>query len=333
MKSLLFLKACLLAGFFMLSGCQTPPQTRALLHSPPGDIASQIRIDSVPFIPQQDFYCGPTTLAEVFGYHHKPVSPEQIAPKLFIPEKEGSLQLEMVVATRQFGLLPYSKQSDLRELLSLIDAGIPTIVFQNLSIPWLPQWHYAVVIGYDLNEQTITLHTGLTPNHSMSFALFEKTWARGGYWLLAPLPQTVTSPVLDPFIYVSAAYDMLAIGKTNEALGFLENATKQWPGQWLPYFLIANHYLSEQPEMAVEWFGKGYNAGKGQLAYLNNYAVALQKINCAEHAKNIIELALTTFPGDETLIETQQDIERHGAASGPMCEMKMVAPPALTPGT
>ena len=298
-------KACYLAGFslfLVLTGCQSTPQADQLRQEGLASLPESHTIHTVPFFPQEQYYCGPTTLSEVFGYYGKNVSPEEIAPKLFIPNKEGSLQLEMVTATRQYGLLPYTERGTLSSLLQFVKDDIPVVVFQNLSIQLLPQWHYAVVIGFDSEKGSVTLHTGVTPNHEMSLELFERTWGRGNYWYLAPVPPGVTSSEMTPFTYVSAAYDMLKVGDKEQALAFLETATNQWPDYWLSYFLVANHYLSGDEDEAVRWFEKGYDVGKTQNAYVHNYILALRKSGANSKADTILTEALVQFPNDEKLI-------------------------------
>lgn len=238
-------KACYLTSFslfLILTGCQSTPQTAQLRQEGLASLPESHTIHTMPFFPQEQYYCGPTTLSEVFGYYGKNIFPDEIAPKLFIPNKEGSLQLEMVTATRQYGLLPYTERGTLSSLLQFVKDDIPVVVFQNLSIQLLPQWHYAVVIGFDSEKGSVTLHTGVTPNHEMSLELFERTWGRGNYWYLAPVPPGVTSSEMTPFTYVSAAYGMLKVGDQEQALAFLETATNQWPDYWLSYFLVANYY-------------------------------------------------------------------------------------------
>lgn len=315
------IKACLLAGFLLLTGCTATPQSEQLRAESPTGVSATAAIDNVPFYAQQQYYCGPTTLSEVFTFYGQPASAEDIAPKIFIPERDGSLQLEMVSATRQYGFLPYAERGTLAQLIRLVDDGIPVIVFQNLSIQLLPQWHYAVVIGYDLNAGTVTLHTGVTPEHTMSFELFEKTWSRGNYWYMAPLPPEKSSRALDSFTYTSAAYDMLKVGKTDAALDFLISATRQWPQQWLAYFLLANHYLEDQPEQAIYWFDKGFHAGQHQGAYMNNFAHVLAQQGCTEQASKVIEQALKLFPDDAALKTTRQKIQQHDDGAPRHCNI------------
>jgi tetratricopeptide (TPR) repeat protein len=309
-----FIKACAIAGFLLLAGCQGTPQTDQLANVTPAGLAPAYQIKNVPFVAQQQYYCGPTTLAEVFKFYGTQVSADDIAPKIFIPEKEGSLQLEMVTAARQYHYLPYQTQGTLTLLMQLISDDIPVIVFQNLSISLLPQWHYAVVTGFDLTKQTITLHTGVTQDHEMSFSLFEKTWGRGNYWLLAPVPPQVTSEHMVPFKYISAAYDMLKVAENNskqqeQALLFLQSATKQWPNEWLAYFLLGNFYLESQPDKANVWFKKGYQYGKGQQPYLHNYTLALLKTGQRQAAASVLAHAINTFPNDSDFLALKQRLD------------------------
>lgn len=304
MNSLSYVKACFFAGFFLLTGCQGTPQTDQLAQQIPTDLPLSHTIENVPFYAQEQYYCGPTTLAEVFNFYGETINADTIAPHIFIPEKQGSLQLEMITATRQYNFLPYSTRGTLTLLMQLVSSDIPVIVFQNLSIQLLPQWHYAVVTGFNLADSTLTLHTGVTPDHTMSFALFEKTWGRGNYWLLAPVPPNTTSPFMDAYTYTRAAYDMLDVGKQEQAVAFLKTATNQWPDQWLAYFLLANYYLNSQPELSITWFEKGYHVGQYQSAYSNNYAHVLASSGNVSKAKEVLMLAQERFPENEDLNKT-----------------------------
>jgi len=308
----IFKKACLLAGFLLLVGCQSTPQADRLRQQGLASLPPSHAIAHVPFYPQEQFYCGPTTLSEVFGYYHSDISPNDIAPKMFIPDKDGSLQLEMITATRQYGFLPYTARGTLSSIMALVSDDIPVIVFQNLSIQLLPQWHYAVVTGFDSEKGTVTLHTGVTPDHEMSFELFERTWARGNYWYLAPVPPDVTSSEMVPFTYTSAAYDMLKVGDKARALVFLETATKQWPKQWLAYFLLANHFMNTDAPRAFQWFEKGFDAGQNEPAYLHNFIVLLYEMDDKPKANALLTDAIMRFPNHETL---KTLAEKHGVTT------------------
>ncbi|CAM4146400.1 PA2778 family cysteine peptidase [Shewanella livingstonensis] len=311
----MFTKAICITGFCLfLSGClSVPPQTAILLANPP-DISARYQIPEVPFYPQEDYFCGPTTLAEVFNFYGISKTPQQIAPALFIPDLQGSLQIEMVAAARQQGLLAYAEPGNLTQLLSLVSEDIPVIILQNLSTSWYPMWHYAVVTGYDLDHQQVVLHSGTDKNRIAELKVFERTWLRGQYWLLAAVPVDKVSSHFDRFIYTSAAQDLLSIGQSTPGVNALKNATRQWPDYWLSYFLLGNYYLAIDNAKAAFWYQQGlsYTAKQAeqQAAYLNNYAYSLSVAGCKLRAIETIDKALKLQPEDDNMLNTKNDIEK-----------------------
>ncbi|WP_434940288.1 PA2778 family cysteine peptidase [Shewanella sp. HL-SH8] len=301
-----------------MSGCSSvTPQTSQLLANP-HNIPLKYQIADVPFYPQEDYFCGPTTLSEVFNFYGVTKTPQQIAPALFIPDLEGSLQIEMVAATRQQGLLAYAESGSLTQLLSLVSENIPVIVLQNLSTAWYPMWHYAVVTGYDLDKQHVVLHSGTNKDRIAEFKVFEQTWKRGQYWLLAAVPTDTASLHFDPFVYASAAQDLFSIGKSTYAIEALENATRQWPDYWLSYFLLGNYYLTIDNVKADFWYKQGLiyteqlaeQHFEQQAAYLNNYAYSLSLSGCKPRAMEMIEKALRLQPADSNIQSSQKEIEK-----------------------
>ncbi|MFT6898510.1 MAG: tetratricopeptide (TPR) repeat protein [Paraglaciecola sp.] len=304
------LKAGVFAGFcYLLAGCQATPQTASLLEKKP-NIPGQHYIADVPFYAQQDFYCGPTTLAEVFNFYDIPLSPQSIAPKLFIPELDGSLQIEMVAAARQQGLVAYAQRGNLETLLSLVAEDIPVVVLQNVALSWFPMWHYALVIGYDLDSREVIMHTGVTENHRLNLATFERTWGRGKYWLMAAVPPTKISAQFTPLNYTQAAQDLLATGQIAAGISALQTAIAHWPDYWLSYFLLANHFLHDDPRQAAIWYQKGYQYGAQNVPYLNNYAFTLATLGCYSQANNLVVTALAYQPDNSNLLDTQMQIAK-----------------------
>mgnify|MGYP001214710168 CR=1 FL=1 len=188
------------AGIFLLilAGCATP-QLQGLIEGGSPGLPRRAELGTVPFHAQEDFQCGPAALAMAFGAAGKPVEPEALSSQVYLPGRQGSLQVEMLAATRRNGLLAVELKPSLPDLLSEIAAGNPVIVLQNLAFDWYPVWHYAVAIGYDLDEGSVTLRSGLERRIEMSFSTFERTRARGGYWAMLALspgrmPATVGAP-------------------------------------------------------------------------------------------------------------------------------------------
>lgn len=308
------IKVGLIASLYLLIGCSTPPQTLRLIEQPPKNVALTTDIQGVPFYSQQEFYCGPTTLAEIFEYNGVKKSPESIAPQLFIPKRKGSLQLEMVAAIRQENFLAYSSRGSLVQLIQLINQNIPVIVLQNLGLSWYPLWHYSVVKGYDLASQEFILHSADIKNRRVAMKVFERTWQRAKFWFVVALTPSQNISNLDDFTYISAAQDLISIGKGPTAIPYLQQAIKIWPENWLSYFLLANYYFEQsittgKPfNQAIYWFEQGFSFGKNESDYLNNYAYALFKNGDIEQAKIMIKLALILAPADANLLATEQEI-------------------------
>lgn len=153
------------------------------------DIAQKIELTAVPFHPQAERDdCGPAALAMMLGWTGLAQSPADLAPKVYTPGREGTLQADIVQAIRREGRLGIEVNS-LDDLLIELDAGNPVLVLQNLGIKAWPIWHYAVAMGYDLERQMLFLHSGKQAKFPLSFSAFERSWDDRAHWGL-----TVTKP-------------------------------------------------------------------------------------------------------------------------------------------
>jgi tetratricopeptide (TPR) repeat protein len=225
-------RARLTAGalFFILitSGCAAT-QTTALIRQPPAKLPASTEIASVPFFPQQAYQCGPASLAMTLDWAGAAVTPEALSPKVFIPEKHGSLQVEMIAAARRYDMVAYVLQPQLSDLLAEVAAGHPVIVFQNLGLPWYPVWHFAVVIGYDLAHRRLILHSGPDARMYMAMSTFEHTWARGGYWALLVLPPGTLPQTASEQRYLDAVIALEQTGHAASAAAAYRAALGRWP--------------------------------------------------------------------------------------------------------
>lgn len=175
----------------LLSGCAaffTPPQTAALLASPPQDLPRRVERPQVPFFPQTRDHCGPAALATVLADVGLPADPDRLADAVFLPSRGGSLQLEMLGGARRQGAVATRLPRELEALLREVAADHAVVVLQNLGLDWLPRWHYAVVVGYDLDERELVLRSGTTQRERLPLRTFDYTWSRAGRWAIAVLP-------------------------------------------------------------------------------------------------------------------------------------------------
>ena len=89
--------AALLAALCGLGGCISLPQSEALRENPPTGIPSRVELTQVPFHLQDDFLCGPASLAMVFNAAGvASANVESIKPMVYLPGRQGSLQAEML---------------------------------------------------------------------------------------------------------------------------------------------------------------------------------------------------------------------------------------------
>jgi|GEM_PF-18892 len=219
-----------LAGLLimLLAACATV-QTDALRTSPPADLPARTELQTVPYFAQDAHQCGPASLAMAMQAVGQRVTPEQLEPEVYLPAREGSLQIEMLAATRRHGLIAYELPPQLNDLLREVAAGNAPVVLQNLAFNWYPVWHYAVVIGYDLDRGTIILRSGPEARQELPLTTFEHTWQRGGYWAMLALPPRRLPRSVEQDRYVAAALALEQTGEASVARIAYGTALTLWP--------------------------------------------------------------------------------------------------------
>ena len=221
-----------LAGVFicaamLLGGCASQQVSR-LSADWPANLPEQKELTNTLFFTQAEYECGPAALAMAITAAGTPTTPEALVPQVYLPARKGSLQIEMPVAVRRAGLLAYTLAPELQAVLTEVAAGNPVIVFQNLAWPWYPVWHYAVVIGYDRQAQTLLMHSGTTARMPVSLSAFERTWARGNYWALVALPPDRLPATAEPARLATAAVALERVAP-KAALAAYSSALTRWP--------------------------------------------------------------------------------------------------------
>jgi hypothetical protein len=226
------LRTPVLTGFFvwlvlLLGGCATP-QVAQLDALWPAGIPAQAELSRVPFFPQEDYECGPAALAMVAHAAGVTVTPEVLVNQVYLPGRKGSLQPEMLAATRRQGLLAYPLKPRVEDILREVAAGHPVLVFQNLAFPVYPVWHYAVVMGYDRARHVLLLHSGRTARMEISLFAFERTWARGNHWAMLALPPGQLPATAEAQTYTTAASALERVNVRGAQHAFA-TALQHWP--------------------------------------------------------------------------------------------------------
>jgi tetratricopeptide (TPR) repeat protein len=237
-----FAAVCLL--LLWLTACVSAPQSAQLLQHQAAAFRAPVNLDFVPFFPQEDYQCGPAALATVLQASAVTVTPDELVSRVYVPARQGSLQPEMLAAARAFGRVSYQLTPDLSDVLHEVRAGRPVLVMQNLGLSWYPQWHYAVVIGYDLEQQELLLRSGTIREYRLGLKVFERTWRRSGHWafvVLKPGEMPVNAEELSYFEAV-AAFERLEPGESVQE--FYRTGLQRWPDNLNLAMGLGNSYYS-----------------------------------------------------------------------------------------
>ena len=262
-----------------------------------------------PFFPQDKYQCGPASLATVLNAAGAGVSPQQLQPLVYLPGNKGSLQAEMLAAASHYGYLAVPVPPDLDSLLQELSAGRPVLVLQNLGVEALPVWHYAVVIGYDLEQRTFYLRSGRDRRKVYSFRRFLKTWSRAAYWAMVvvePGDVPVSATAAD---YLKAASVLERQHKPAAALRAYTAATRRWPDQPLLWAAAGNAaYTLEHYADAEAAYREALSLQPGAVPIMNNLALALAAQGCTPTALAVLECAIKQAPANSVLDKTLNEI-------------------------
>ena len=270
----------------MLSACAgLAPRTTPDL---PTDLPPNRLLTDLPFHAQDAYQCGPASLSMLLGQRGIQISPEQLKGRVYLPERQGTLQVEMVAAAREQGLLVYPLAPELDAILRELDDGNAVLVMQNLAFDWYPQWHYAVAVGYDLNTQELILHSGLNARQREPFALFMRTWERAEHWARVAVPPDRIPASAEPLPFLAAAADLEQLGQTDNAAKAYQAAAERWPDQ--PAALLGQGNIAwnnGQQAEAIEHFSELVRRFPEYPAGWNNLATGMQEMGCDAAAEQV----------------------------------------------
>jgi len=290
----------------LMTACSSGPALRDL------ELPIQrVELSSTPFFAQDRYQCGPAALATVLVSDGVEITPDELVSHIYIPERQGSLQAEIIAATRRFDRVPYVLEPSLQDLLAEVASGKPVLVLQNLGIRLVPQWHYAVVIGYDAPADSLLLRSGTNERLSMTRSRFLGTWVRADQWALlavAPDQPPVTAQVQD-WLRSASAFEEL--GRPEIAAEAYEAATRRWPDQPLAWNALANaRYAMADLTAAESALRHSLQLHPSAVAY-NNLAHVLSRRGCAVEAMDQLVMAESMDDSDAItalLLSTRQSI-------------------------
>jgi len=223
------------------------------------------------------------------------VTPDELVSRVYVPARQGSLQIEMLAAARAYGRASYQLAPSLEDVLHEVREGRPVLVMQNLGLSWYPQWHYAVVVGYDLGNKELILHSGTIKNYRLSVKIFERTWKRSEHWafvVLKPGDMPINAEEL-PYFESVAAFERVEPGEP--AQEFYRSGLQRWPESISLAMGLGNSFYS------AARFDEAAEVYTALLQHNPNYAVAHNNLaqvllrqgeqeHALEHARQAVAL-------------------------------------------
>lgn len=304
-----------LTALLMLAGCATP-LTTAWREAPPAG-PRQVELTDTPYFPQVDYFCGPAALATVLQRAGGKETPDELVPQVYLPGRQGSLQIELLAAARRQGRLATIIPGSFDALLAELRGGNAVLVLQNLGLNFAPSWHYAVVVGYDLDAEEFILRSGPEPRMRMGYKVFERTWQRANRWAMVVTPAARLPASAEP---AEVARSLAALERLDPrtAIDGYRAAIQRWPAQSNFHVGLSNALFNTGDLAgAADALFKLLTQEPDNAAALNNLANIRIQLGDFASARRFAERA-AQHPGPwqaaarQTLIE----IERAEAAAG-----------------
>ncbi len=279
--------------FLSLAGCSvlSPAERQALVDR---GLPPQAQV-SAPFFAQEQYQCGPAALATLLVWSGVATTPESLTGEVYLPGREGSLQVELLAASRRAARIPYVLRPELEPMLREVAAGHPVLVLENLGLSWVPRWHYAVVIGYDLPAGYLTLHSGTRRGYVMPLDTFLHTWRRAGSWAAVVLPADRLPATADELPYVAAVADLERLSLWPVAEQGYRTALSRWPQSPAALLGLGNaRYAQGDVAGAAKAFSEAVAAAPDSAVAHNNLASVLAEqghtSEALAHARKAVEL-------------------------------------------
>jgi len=292
------------------------PQTQALRDGWPSDLGQHVELDSVPFFPQKDYQCGPASLATAMSFGGIAVAPDDLVSMVYLPQRGGSLQVEMLAAARRYGLVTWQLGPRFDDLLREVQAGTPVIVMQDYGLWPLPYWHYAVVVGFDRDSGKAVLRSGEKRRLEMPFAVLEYTWKSSAYWAIVAVPPDHVPVTATEAAWLQAVVAMERVSDRVAARKAYAAVLRRWPDSLNGAIGLANIDHGEGRLQAAEAvLREALKRHPKSVVALNNLAQAVADQNRNDEALALIDEAVALGgPFSSAAEQTRAQIRKKIAA-------------------
>jgi hypothetical protein len=284
---------CVLFVCVFVYGCSAiSPQSTTLQHGWPGDLPSRAELTETPFFAQREYQCGPAALATVLAHSKVPVTPDELVTQVYIPQRKGSVQIEMLAAPRRYGTVSYTLAPRYDHVLREITAGTPVVVLLDFGVWPVHIWHYAVAVGYDADTHDIILRSAESERLSIPFSLFEYFWKRSDYWAMVAVPPDRVPKTADRRRYLEAIIALERINQPRAAAKAYAAFLERWPTEIAASVGLANaHYATGELDLTEAALRRALELQPGSAILLNNLAQTLSDAGRGAEALELIDRA------------------------------------------
>jgi tetratricopeptide (TPR) repeat protein len=282
-------------------------------------------ITSTTFFPQREHQCGPAALATLLAAAGASVSPDALAHEVYIPGRQGSVQAEMLAATRRHARVALLLEPELTPLLHELEHGHAVLVLQNFGLPSLPLWHYAVVVGYDRERDALLLSGPSGRPERLAARRFLGTWRRAGNWAFMALRPGELPATASAARYLDSVAAVEALGQREDAFTSYQAAVGRWPAEPLAWFALANNRLAAGHDSEAEAaYREVLRVQADHLPARNNLALLLAHRGCIAEAIAVLAPARASAadgPFAAQLADSWREIQALAMAGTP-CRME-----------
>ena len=156
----------------------------------------------------------------------------------------------------------------------------------TMDLPLLPRWHYAVVIGYDANTETMLLRSGTTRRQVLSAGNFMRAWDNGGRWALVVLKPGELPAGADRNRYLESAAAFEQSASPQDARLAFDAALKRWPDEPLAWVGRGTaEYKAGNLQGAAADYAAALRVDASQAGARNNLAMTLLDLGCPREAR------------------------------------------------
>jgi len=183
-----FAGAALLLGgaLFFSGGCAATRPAGEISPAAGGPGSATRIIPGVPFLPQEEDTCGPSSLAMLLRFHGKSATTAELVGETGTAGLRGTLITDLAAAARRRGLPAEVVDLDLPGLRKRIAAGEPVILLVDLGAWAWSRPHY--LLAYGLTPEGVVANSGRTEGAVIPYDALDAQWAKMGRLAIVSSP-------------------------------------------------------------------------------------------------------------------------------------------------